>query len=293
MEYVEGASLKDLIERGLSVGEAVEIVRQVLAGAQVRARPRDRPPRPEAPERAGRRGGARPGDRLRDRPRRRLGDHPDRLGARHRPVPLARAGAGAAGHGRVGHLLDRRDAVRGAHRPGAVRGRLPGDGGAEAGLRAPPPAERAEPGGLARARRGGAAGARQGPRRTASRPPRSSCRRSTPPRPTPPAPRSGTRPSYAAVAAAAGTAAAAPPEEPPEERRASSRPARLVAPGAHPAGCSPACSPTSAERGRDSQVLVPTVIGKEAGRSARRSFEDAGFEVAARRSREPTLRPGR
>ena len=32
MEYVEGASLKDLIERGLSVGEAVEIVRQVLAG---------------------------------------------------------------------------------------------------------------------------------------------------------------------------------------------------------------------------------------------------------------------
>jgi beta-lactam-binding protein with PASTA domain len=34
MEYVEGASLKDLIEGGLSVGEAVEIVRQVLAGAQ-------------------------------------------------------------------------------------------------------------------------------------------------------------------------------------------------------------------------------------------------------------------
>ena len=34
MEYVEGASLKDLIERGLSVSEAVEIVRQVLAGAK-------------------------------------------------------------------------------------------------------------------------------------------------------------------------------------------------------------------------------------------------------------------
>ena len=34
MEYVEGASLNDLIERGLSVGEAVEIVRQVLAGAR-------------------------------------------------------------------------------------------------------------------------------------------------------------------------------------------------------------------------------------------------------------------
>jgi serine/threonine-protein kinase len=34
MEYVEGAALKDLIDRGLSVGEAVEIVRQVLAGAR-------------------------------------------------------------------------------------------------------------------------------------------------------------------------------------------------------------------------------------------------------------------
>ena len=34
MEYVEGASLKDLIARGLSAGEAIEIVRQVLAGAR-------------------------------------------------------------------------------------------------------------------------------------------------------------------------------------------------------------------------------------------------------------------
>jgi beta-lactam-binding protein with PASTA domain/predicted Ser/Thr protein kinase len=34
MEYVQGASLKDLIGRGLSVGEAVEIVRQILAGAK-------------------------------------------------------------------------------------------------------------------------------------------------------------------------------------------------------------------------------------------------------------------
>jgi eukaryotic-like serine/threonine-protein kinase len=34
MEYVQGASLKDLITRGLSVGEAVEIVRQILAGAK-------------------------------------------------------------------------------------------------------------------------------------------------------------------------------------------------------------------------------------------------------------------
>ncbi len=34
MEYVEGASLNDLIERGLSVPEAVEIVRQVLGAAR-------------------------------------------------------------------------------------------------------------------------------------------------------------------------------------------------------------------------------------------------------------------
>lgn len=34
MEYVEGASLKDLIDRGLSAGEAIEIIRQVLAGAR-------------------------------------------------------------------------------------------------------------------------------------------------------------------------------------------------------------------------------------------------------------------
>jgi eukaryotic-like serine/threonine-protein kinase len=34
MEYVEGASLKDLIGRGLSVDEAGEIIRQVLAGAR-------------------------------------------------------------------------------------------------------------------------------------------------------------------------------------------------------------------------------------------------------------------
>jgi serine/threonine-protein kinase len=34
MEYVEGASLKDLISRGLSVPEAIELIRQVLAGVR-------------------------------------------------------------------------------------------------------------------------------------------------------------------------------------------------------------------------------------------------------------------
>ena len=127
-------------------------------GREVRARARHRPPRPEAAERSGRLGGASTGDRLRDRPRRRLGDHPDRVGARNGAVPVARAGSGAAGHGRVGHLLGRRDALRGAHRTGAVRCRLPGHGGPQAGLRAPAAAERAEPRGLARPRRSGACG---------------------------------------------------------------------------------------------------------------------------------------
>jgi serine/threonine-protein kinase len=34
MEYVEGASLKDLIARGLTVGESVEIIRQILQGTK-------------------------------------------------------------------------------------------------------------------------------------------------------------------------------------------------------------------------------------------------------------------
>jgi eukaryotic-like serine/threonine-protein kinase len=34
MEYVEGASLKDLIQRGLEIGEALEIIRQILGGAK-------------------------------------------------------------------------------------------------------------------------------------------------------------------------------------------------------------------------------------------------------------------
>ena len=100
MEYVEGASLKDLIGRGLTVGEAVEIVRQVLAGTKFAHERgivhRDLKPQNVLVDREGR---ARV-DRLRDRPRGCVGDHPDRLGARHRPVPLARAGPGPRGDAR-------------------------------------------------------------------------------------------------------------------------------------------------------------------------------------------------
>ena len=91
MEYVEGASLKDLIERGLSVGEAVEIVRQVLAGARYAHAHgivhRDLKPQNVLVDAEGR---ARV-TRLRDRPRRRLGDHPDGLGARAPPSTSRRS----------------------------------------------------------------------------------------------------------------------------------------------------------------------------------------------------------
>ena len=163
MEYVEGASLKDLIERGLSVPRGGRDRPPGAGGSEVRARARHRPPRPEAPERAGRLRGARARHRLRHRPRRGVGDHPDRVGAGHGAVPVAGAGAGPSRDRGVGHLLGRRDALRGSHRAGAVRRRLPGDGRAQAGLRAPAPAERAEPRGLARARRSGPARPGEGP----------------------------------------------------------------------------------------------------------------------------------
>ena len=163
MEYVEGASLKDLIERGLSVPEAVEIVRQVLAGVKY------------AHEH---------GIVHRDlKPQNVLVDSEGR--ARVTDFGIARAGAseitqtgsvlGTAQYlspeqaqglpvtAGVGHLLGRRDALRGAHGTGAVRRRLPGHGGPQAGLRAPAAAERAEPRGLPRPRRSGPAGPREGP----------------------------------------------------------------------------------------------------------------------------------
>ena len=59
----------------------------------------------------------------------------DRLGDGHRPVPLARAGPGQGDDAALGHLLDRRDPLRGADRPGPLRGRQRGRGGPEAGLR--------------------------------------------------------------------------------------------------------------------------------------------------------------
>ena len=186
MEYVEGASLKDLIKRGISVGEAVEIDPPGARRGEVRPRARDHPPRPQAAERARRPRGPRAGGGLRDRPRRGLGDHPDGLGAGHRPVPLARAGAGPRDHRDVGPLLGRGDALRGAHRPGPVRGRDAGRRRAEADLRAAPPARPSSTRRCARRSTRSFCGRWPRTRRIASRARgRVPSWRSTPPRPTP------------------------------------------------------------------------------------------------------------
>ncbi len=103
-------------------------------GGELRPPQRDRPPRPEAAERDRRRRGQGGGRRLRHRPRRRLGDHPDRLGDGHPALPLARAGAGLRRHLRLRPLLDRGDPLRGADRAGSVRGRIGRRGGDETGL---------------------------------------------------------------------------------------------------------------------------------------------------------------
>ena len=164
MEYVEGASLKDLIARGLTVGEAVEIVRQVLAGDQVRARARDHPSRPQAPQRARRpprdgRGwstSASPGRAPRRSPR------PARCWA---PPSTSRPSRPRASRStrHLGPLLDRGDPLRGAHRAGPVRGRVAGRGRAQADLRAAAAPVGAQPAGAAGPRRRRPAGPREGP----------------------------------------------------------------------------------------------------------------------------------
>ena len=119
----------------------LDVVRPDPARGPLRAQARDRPPRPQAPERDPRRGGPRQGHRLRDRPRRRLGDDRDGRDHGHRPVPLARAGAGPARSTRaLGPLLDRRDPLRAADRPRAVRRRVAGLDRAQARLRGAGPA---------------------------------------------------------------------------------------------------------------------------------------------------------
>ena len=115
----KGHSLKELIDAGLSPEHAVAADPPGARGRGLRPPPRDRPPRPEAAERDRRRRGQGDRDRLRDRPRRRLGNHPDRLGDGDPALPLARAGAGDGRDRGLRPLLDRGDALRGADRAGS------------------------------------------------------------------------------------------------------------------------------------------------------------------------------
>ena len=176
MEFIDGHTLKQLVrEHGAMPPDlAIDITVQVLRAARF-AHKRGVVHRDFKPHNViARRGGPRQGHRLRDRARRRLGHDRDRLDHGHRAVPLARAGAGPAGQPALRPLLDRRDALRAADRPGAVRRRVAGDDRAQARLRAPDPARRAQPGRRPGARRGGHARAREGPRSAGSPTPTSS-----------------------------------------------------------------------------------------------------------------------
>ena len=134
MEYLPGRTLKEIVtaEAPLAQDRVIDIGIQILQAAGFAHRHgvihRDFKPHNVIVDDHG---GAE-GHRLRHRARRGLGDDRDRLDHGHRPVPLARAGAGARGHGRVGPLLDRRDALRDARGAAALRGRQRGGGRAEA-----------------------------------------------------------------------------------------------------------------------------------------------------------------
>ena len=126
--------------------------------------------------------GQREGHRLRHRPRRRLGDDRDRLDHGHRAVPLARAGAGAAG----------RRAARTSTRSASMlyellTGRVPFEAESPVTIALKQVSERAGPAGAAATRRSRPRSTRscmraleQGPGAAASRTPTSSSPRSRP-----------------------------------------------------------------------------------------------------------------
>ena len=124
MEYVEGRTLKELIvTRGpCPVPVAISYVRQVLAALRYAHRNgivhRDIKPHNVLVDHEGR-------VKVADFGIARAGLEPDDGGGldhRHRPVPLARAGARRAGGRVVRSVLDRDPPVRAAHGKGAVHG---------------------------------------------------------------------------------------------------------------------------------------------------------------------------
>ena len=125
MEYVEGRTLKELIvTRGpCPVPVAISYVRQVLAALRYAHRNgiihRDIKPHNVLVDHEGR-------VKVADFGIARAGLEPDDRGGldhRHRPVPLARAGARRAGGRELRSLLDRDRPLRAAHRQGAVHRR--------------------------------------------------------------------------------------------------------------------------------------------------------------------------
>ena len=139
MEYLEGRSLKQLIQRarrrwtrpGDRPGDPDP------QGGPLRPQARGHPPRPQAPQRDRRRRGPRQGHRLRHRPGRRVGHDRDRLDHGHRAVPVARAGPGPRGQ-RAAPTSTRSGSSSTRCSPGAVpfEGDSAGDDRAQAGLRA-------------------------------------------------------------------------------------------------------------------------------------------------------------
>ena len=128
MEHLPGRTLKEIVtaEAPLPQEQVVDLGTQILQAAGFAHRHgvihRDFKPHNVIVDDARRR----QGDGLRHRAGGGVGDDRDRVDHGHRPVPVARAGAGPRGHRRVGPLLDRRDALRDARRAAAVRGRQRG-----------------------------------------------------------------------------------------------------------------------------------------------------------------------
>ena len=247
MEIMRGGTLGDRLKSGREIPHetALRWLREAAGGARHRPRRRRRAPRHQARQPAARRPRAARGRRLRDRPPGLGGPaHRHRPGARHRRLPVARAGDGRGRDRRVGPLRARGRRLRAADRLAAVRGRAlrragarPRRGPAAAGLRrAPRSCPRAVDAVLERGlakEPGGPLAERRGVRRRA----RAHARRAT----------SATRPTRRLVGARApatpATAAAGDGRAPRASRRS---PPRAAARRCSPASPRSSCSRSSA-----------------------------------------------
>ena len=126
MEYVDGQTLAEILADEGPPAAAAGGRHRCPAGRRPGPRPRarDRAPRRQARQRAGRPGRAPQGQRLRHRPRaRRRPADPDRLRVRHARLPLTRARPRWRPRPRLGRLGPGRHLVRRGGGPAAVRGR--------------------------------------------------------------------------------------------------------------------------------------------------------------------------